>query len=375
MERLLEVAELAEVHYGLKRVDPTDTKCTPTGLSSRRNTIDQPIRAAKEESGAGQDEYVPAYNDPSYGDRNLGGPGYGGRNPGNQDYGQSYRNTGSENREFNRSDPGGPGYGNQTYGNRSYPHQSPGGQGYGYNDTGKAEADWTGLCYRCGEGGHYARECQAPLPPGSYGHPSRRGNNRRNNGPPERGNGYGNPQNRNDRGYPQDRGRRRGSNQGRDPRGNPNGWQPPQEPPEKEKNPLEPAVATPVMVIGKGGGSKSRKAEPESDVVGPKAVLGVPVRGSTAKGWLAPVYINDVFLLLTADTGAAVTMLNTNIFKRYFPDTELQPSAGNFTTASGDPMSTAGQFRADVQLGPVTIASLLITVAEVLEMACWAWIT
>ena len=40
MKRLLEVAELAEVHYGLKRVDPTDTKSTPT----RADGLRQPIR-------------------------------------------------------------------------------------------------------------------------------------------------------------------------------------------------------------------------------------------------------------------------------------------------------------------------------------------
>ena len=117
--------------------------------------------------------------------------------------------------------------------------------------------------------------------------------------------------------------------------------------------------------MGTKDGVKTRKVKQEDDTIVPRAILDVPVRGNTAKGWLAPVYINDVFLLLTADTGAAVTMLNSTMFKRYFPDTELQPSTGNFTTASGDPMPTEGQFRANVQLGPVTIAFLMITVADV----------
>eukprot|EP00918_Siedleckia_nematoides_P086396 GHVU01190155.1.p1 GENE.GHVU01190155.1~~GHVU01190155.1.p1 ORF type:complete len:192 (+),score=14.10 GHVU01190155.1:1-576(+) len=86
---------------------------------------------------------------------------------------------------------------------------------------------------------------------------------------------------------------------------------------------------------------------------------------NTTKGWLAPTYINDVFLLLTADTGAEVTMMNSEVFKRYFPDTKLEPSTGNFTTASGDKMPVDGQFRANVQIGPVTIAFMMITIADV----------
>eukprot|EP00919_Chromeraceae_sp_WS-2016_P042349 GHVR01100736.1.p1 GENE.GHVR01100736.1~~GHVR01100736.1.p1 ORF type:complete len:152 (+),score=10.89 GHVR01100736.1:2-457(+) len=53
------------------------------------------------------------------------------------------------------------------------------------------------------------------------------------------------------------------------------------------------------------------------------------------------------------------------MFRKYFPNTKLESSTDNFTTASGDTMPTTGQFRANVQIGPVTIASLKITVAEV----------
>eukprot|EP00920_Eleutheroschizon_duboscqi_P010381 GHVT01024188.1.p1 GENE.GHVT01024188.1~~GHVT01024188.1.p1 ORF type:complete len:108 (-),score=7.35 GHVT01024188.1:22-345(-) len=58
-------------------------------------------------------------------------------------------------------------------------------------------------------------------------------------------------------------------------------------------------------------------------------------------------------------------MMNTAVFRRYFPGTKLEKSAGNFTTATGEEMPTEGQFRANVQVGPVTVASLMITVAEV----------
>ena len=93
MEVLLEVAELAEVHYGLKRVDPTDTKCTPTSLNSRKSSVDQPIRAAKEVSGGGYNDYNPTYNDQGYGSGDYSSQGYDNRNSGNQGYNnQSYRN-------------------------------------------------------------------------------------------------------------------------------------------------------------------------------------------------------------------------------------------------------------------------------------------
>ena len=136
---------------------------------------------------------------------------------------------------------------------------------------------------------------------------------------------------------------------------------------EPEKKSEEKATISPLLVLGKGVPDVTvldvtGKGEP----VVPKAMLDLPVRINTAKGWLAPAYMNDVFLLLTADTGAAVTMLNTAVFRRYFPDKELEPSTGEFTTANNEPMPTVGQFRANVQIGPVTIAHLMITVADVI---------
>ena len=92
----------------------------------------------------------------------------------------------------------------------------------------------------------------------------------------------------------------------------------------------------------------------------------MPVRVGTMRGWLAAVHVNDVFLMMAVDTGAALTMLNKDIFKKYFKKTKLTKSKDQFVTATGDPMKAKGQFRADVQLGPVTIAGLKISVADVL---------
>ena len=70
------------------------------------------------------------------------------------------------------------------------------------------------------------------------------------------------------------------------------------------------------------------------------------------RGWLAPVYINDVMLMLAVDTGASKTMLAEDVFKRHFKDITLSPSQSTCCTADGDDLPVAGQFLADVQLGP-----------------------
>ena len=92
---------------------------------------------------------------------------------------------------------------------------------------------------------------------------------------------------------------------------------------EPEKKQDEPATASPLLVIGKDTLDNAGMAKEERDTVVPRASLEIPVRMNTVKGWLAPVYINDVYLLMTADTGAAVTMLNTAVFRRYFPNTKF----------------------------------------------------
>ena len=62
----------------------------------------------------------------------------------------------------------------------------------------------------------------------------------------------------------------------------------------------------------------------------PRASIAIPVRINSMKGWLAPVYVNDVFLMMTVDTGAAITMLNATMFDRHFPGIELQASEDAF---------------------------------------------
>ena len=69
--------------------------------------------------------------------------------------------------------------------------------------------------------------------------------------------------------------------------------------------------------------------------------------------------------MMTVDTGAAITMLNSTMFERHFQGIELVTSDDEFITANGEAMTAAGSFRASIQMGPVTIANLKITVADV----------
>lgn len=64
MEKLLEVAERAELHYQLRRIDPTDTRKAPTKVDTgtRRSTA-KPVRSLQGrrvvEASGGEDESTP----------------------------------------------------------------------------------------------------------------------------------------------------------------------------------------------------------------------------------------------------------------------------------------------------------------------------
>eukprot|EP00919_Chromeraceae_sp_WS-2016_P072705 GHVR01171869.1.p1 GENE.GHVR01171869.1~~GHVR01171869.1.p1 ORF type:complete len:120 (-),score=20.28 GHVR01171869.1:191-550(-) len=97
-------------------------------------------------------------------------------------------------------------------------------------------------------------------------------------------------------------------------------------------------------------------------------MLPVPVRLlSHQRGWLAPVYNNDVLWMLAVDTGAAMTMIGEEVYRQYFPKTQLDECEDNgmFSTANGDTMVATWQFRASVQTGPVMIRGIKVTVANV----------
>lgn len=70
-------------------------------------------------------------------------------------------------------------------------------------------------------------------------------------------------------------------------------------------------------------------------------------------------------LMLAVDTGAAMTMIGEEAYKRYFPLTEHGKSKDMFWTAYGKVMVATGQFRVSVQQDPVTIDGMKITVANV----------
>ena len=68
--------------------------------------------------------------------------------------------------------------------------------------------------------------------------------------------------------------------------------------------------------------------------------------------------------MLAVDTGASKTMLAEIVFDRHFKIIKLSPSESTFCS-DGDDLKVAGQFVADVQLGPVTVTNLRIMVADV----------
>ena len=61
-----------------------------------------------------------------------------------------------------------------------------------------------------------------------------------------------------------------------------------------------------------------------------------------------------------------MTMINERVFAEHFEGVELQPSGELFRTANGEELCAQGQFRAHVQLGPVAIEGMIVTVASVM---------
>jgi hypothetical protein len=83
------------------------------------------------------------------------------------------------------------------------------------------------------------------------------------------------------------------------------------------------------------------------------------------RGWLAPVYVNGALMMLAVDTGAAMTIINTRKFLRHLDRDLLRPSIHTFHTAAGATLPALGQFAATLELGPVKVTGLVVTVAKV----------
>jgi hypothetical protein len=85
------------------------------------------------------------------------------------------------------------------------------------------------------------------------------------------------------------------------------------------------------------------------------------------RGWLAPVHVNGILMMLAVDTGAAMTIINYRKFLQHLDESIIQPSAHTFHTAAGSTMPALGQLAATLKFGPVTIRGLITTVAEVVR--------
>jgi predicted aspartyl protease len=65
---------------------------------------------------------------------------------------------------------------------------------------------------------------------------------------------------------------------------------------------------------------------------------------SETRGWLAPVYVNGVLMMLAVDTGATMTIVNSEKFLKLLDRALLQPSEHTFHTAAGITLPALGQF-------------------------------
>jgi hypothetical protein len=76
------------------------------------------------------------------------------------------------------------------------------------------------------------------------------------------------------------------------------------------------------------------------------------------------VYVEDEIFLMTIDTGSTVTMIDTKAFFKKFPLTRLRPHLGAFQTADGTKMKIAGEAGVRVEVGPVVMEKLRLTVTD-----------
>jgi predicted aspartyl protease len=81
-------------------------------------------------------------------------------------------------------------------------------------------------------------------------------------------------------------------------------------------------------------------------------------------GW-PQFYVNGALMMLAVDTGAALTIVNSEKFLKLLDRSLLQPSEHTFYTAAGITLPALGQFSATLELGPVKVHGLITTVADV----------
>ena len=188
--------------------------------------------------------------------------------------------------------------------------------------TGPAQERPPLTCYACGKEGHFRRNCA----------------NRENRQPWKQGGGG-----KKGKGGPPGGG---GQNGGQDREGGQSNGSGPK--PEEKASPAlkapEPMAPAPARVVTNDPDPPVERKEGPTHPP-PRAEL---VRMSE-RGWMAPVYINEVMVMLAVDTGASKTMLARDVFERHFKSTSLETSQSTFCTADGDELKVARQFVADVQ--------------------------
>ena len=73
--------------------------------------------------------------------------------------------------------------------------------------------------------------------------------------------------------------------------------------------------------------------------------------------------VNKKNLLIEVDTGAFVSVISMNIYKKLFPNTSLNASTLHLKTYTGEPMPVAGEIDVEVQYGS-QVCILSLTVVE-----------
>jgi hypothetical protein len=96
-----------------------------------------------------------------------------------------------------------------------------------------------------------------------------------------------------------------------------------------------------------------------------RTIINISATGEN-KGWLAPVNIDDVLMMLAVDTGAGMTIVNKSKVLSFMDALDLEPSPFEFHTANGELLEGVGQFYYTLQLGPIVLENC-ITVADVVE--------